>query len=106
MVMTSTGVRSCWHQHAGRDDGANPVEHLLQALAIEALVSALMGDISLRGFHGLAADVPKGYTEIRARFRVKAMTEDLPQIRDLAAFSPVFNTLTGGARVVNELQGA
>lgn len=74
---------------AGNDEGANPVEHLLHALAsclttsmvahaavrgieIEELESELEGDLDLRGFLGLAMDVPKGYTEIRARFRVKA----------------------------------
>lgn len=101
---------------AGNDEGANPVEHLLHALAsclttsmvahaavrgiqIEELESQLEGDIDLRGFLGLAADVPKGYTNIRARFRVKAKAEDVPRIRELAKFSPVFNTLVNGTGV-------
>ena len=70
---------------AGADVGANPVEHLLHALAsclttsmvahaavrgirIHALESELEGDIDLRGCLGLAADVPTGYTAIRATF--------------------------------------
>jgi uncharacterized OsmC-like protein len=101
---------------AGGDSGANPVEHLLHALAsclttsmvahaavrgirIEALESRLEGDIDLRGFLGLADDVPKGYTAIRAAFRVKADPKDMPRIAELAKFSPVFNTLTQGAAV-------
>lgn len=101
---------------AGNDDAANPVEHLLHALAsclttsmvahaavngieIEALESELEGDIDLRGFLGLAADVPKGYTDIRAKFRVKTKPENVARIRELAMFSPVFNTLTQGANV-------
>jgi uncharacterized OsmC-like protein len=101
---------------AGNDEGANPVEHLLHALAsclttsmvahaavrgieIEELESELEGDIDLRGFLGLAPEVPKGYTEIRARFRVKADPADLGRIEQLARFSPVFNTITRGARV-------
>jgi uncharacterized OsmC-like protein len=101
---------------AGNDEGANPVEHLLHALAsclttsmvahaavrgieIEELESELEGDIDLRGFLGLSPDVPKGYTDIRARFRVKARPEDLDRIKDLARFSPVFNTITQGANV-------
>lgn len=101
---------------AGNDEGANPVEHLLHALAsclttsmvahaavrgieIEELESELEGDIDLRGFLGLALDVPKGYTEIRVKFRVKAKPEDVERIKDLAKFSPVFNTITRGARV-------
>lgn len=101
---------------AGNDEGANPVEHLLHALAsclttsmvahaavrgidIEALESELEGDIDLRGFLGLAPDVPKGYTNIRAKFHVKAKPENMERIRELAKFSPVFNTITQGARV-------
>jgi uncharacterized OsmC-like protein len=101
---------------AGNDEGANPVEHLLHALAsclttsmvahaavrgieIDELESELEGDIDLRGFLGLAPDVPKGYTEIRARFRVKAKPEDVDRLQELAKFSPVFNTITRGARV-------
>jgi uncharacterized OsmC-like protein len=105
---------------AGNDEGANPVEHLLHALAsclttsmvahaavrgieIEELESELEGDLDLRGFLGLAMDVPKGYTNIRAKFRVKAKPEDVSRIRDLATFSPVFNTITRGANVEVEV---
>ena len=101
---------------AGQDTAPNPVEHLLHALAsclttsmvahaavrgiaIDELESELEGDIDLNGFLGLNADVPKGFTEIRANFRVKADSGDIDQIRSLAEFSPVFNTLTRGARV-------
>ena len=101
---------------AGADQGANPVEHLLHALAaclttsmvahaavrgieIDALESELEGDIDLNGFLGLDPDVPKGYTQIRARFRVKADPKNLARIRELAKFSPVFNTISNGARV-------
>ena len=101
---------------AGNDEGANPVEHLLHSLAaclttsmvahaavrgieIEELESELEGDIDLRGFLGLAMDVPKGYTTIRARFRVKAKPEDVSRISELANFSPVFNTIATGASV-------
>ena len=101
---------------AGNDEGANPVEHLLHALAsclttsmvahaavrgieIDELESEFEGDIDLRGFLGLADNVPKGYTAIRARFRVKADPADLETLRGLANFSPVFNTLTNGTDV-------
>ncbi len=101
---------------AGNDEGANPVEHLLHALAscvttsmvahaavrgiqIDELESQLEGDINLNGFLGLDADVPKGYTNIRAKFRVKARPEDVAKIRELASFSPVLNTIANGARV-------
>lgn len=102
---------------AGQDTAANPVEHLLHALAsclttsmvahaavrgiaIDELESELEGDIDLNGFLGLNANVPKGYTEIRAKFRVKADPADIDSIRALAEFSPVFNTITNAANVV------
>jgi len=101
---------------AGDDNGANPVEHLLHALAsclttsmvahaavrgiaIEEMESEFEGDINLNGFLGLDANVPKGYTAIRAKFRVKADPKDMDQIRELAKFSPVYNTLTNGTPV-------
>ena len=101
---------------AGTDDGANPVEHLLHALAsclttsmvahaavrgvhIEAMTSELEGDLDLNGFFGLNPDTPKGFTRIRAKFSVKAAEEDMATIRSLAGFSPVMNTLTGGVPV-------
>ncbi len=100
---------------AGDDDGANPVEHLLNALAgcvttsmvahaavrgieIQELESELEGDIDLRGFFGLA-DVPKGYTAIRVKFRVKTAEENIEKLKSLAALSPVYNTLLNGAKV-------
>jgi len=101
---------------AGQDEGANPVEHLLNALAgcvttgmvahaavrgihIEELESELEGDIDLRGFLGLADDVPKGYTSIRVNFRVKTAPENVKKLQSLAAFSPVYNTIVHGAQV-------
>jgi uncharacterized OsmC-like protein len=101
---------------AGNDEGANPVEHLLNALAacvttsmvahaavrgihIEELESELEGDIDLRGFLGLDNDVPKGFTDIRIRFRVKADIDNMERLKRLTSYSPVFNTITQGANV-------
>jgi uncharacterized OsmC-like protein len=101
---------------AGHDEAANPVEHLLNALAacvttsmvahaavrgihIEELESELEGDIDLRGFLGLDNDVPKGFTEIRIKFKVKADVDNMERLKRLTAYSPVFNTITQGARV-------
>ena len=101
---------------AGSDEGANPVEHLLNALAacvttsmvahaavrgihIEELESEIEGDIDLRGFLGLADDVQKGFTDIRIKFRVKADIDNMERLKRLASYSPVFNTLTQGANV-------
>ena len=101
---------------AGGDEGANPVEYLLGALAacvttsmvahaavrgihIDSLESELEGDIDLNGFLGLSASTPKGYTDIRVRFRVGTDTDNLELLKELSAFSPVLNTLTHGTRV-------
>ena len=101
---------------AGNDDGANPVEHLLHALAscvttsmvahaavkgipIEELEAELEGDIDLRGFLGLDPKVPKGYTNIRVTYKVKTDVDNLSKLKKLAEFSPVYNTLTHGTKV-------
>lgn len=101
---------------AGQDIGANPVEHLLHALAscvttsmvahgavrgieIRSLESQLDGDIDLRGFLGLAPDVPKGYSSVNITFRVDADPQNLAQLRKLIRFSPVYNTLVHGTNV-------
>jgi len=106
---------------AGEDEGANPVEHLLNALAgcvttslvahaavqgihIESLESELEGDIDLRGFLGLAPDVPKGYTNIRVKFKVRTDSENMKKLKELAQFSPVYNTLTHGTNVDIEIE--
>ena len=106
---------------AGEDQAANPVEHLLHALAgcvttsmvahaavrgihIEELESELEGDIDMRGFLGLDPNVPKGYTSIRLKFKVKTDTENLKQLKSLAEFSPVYNTLIQGAKVDIEIE--
>ncbi len=106
---------------AGGDEGANPVEHLLNALAscvttslvahaavqgihIESLESELEGDIDLRGFLGLAPDVPKGYTNIRVKFKVNTDSENVKKLKKLASFSPVYNTLINGTKVDIEIE--
>lgn len=106
---------------AGGDEGANPVEHLLNALAaclttsmvahaavrgihIEELESELEGDIDLRGFLGLANDVPKGFTDIRVNFKVKADVDNMDRLKRLTAYSPVFNTITQGANVAIQVE--
>jgi uncharacterized OsmC-like protein len=101
---------------AGHDDAPNPVEHLLNALAgcittsmvahaavrgiqIDELESEVEGDIDLRGFLGLSNDVPKGYSDIRVKFHVKTDEHNLERLKQLAEFSPVYNTIANGARV-------
>jgi uncharacterized OsmC-like protein len=103
----------------GADRGANPVEHLLHALAscvttsmvyhaaargiaIEQVESSLEGDLDLRGFLDLSPNVRKGYQDIRLKLRIKANVTD-EQFRELSSlgpmFSPVYDSITRGVRV-------
>ncbi|MCE5326136.1 MAG: OsmC family protein [Planctomycetaceae bacterium] len=108
---------------SGRDEAPNPVEHLLNALAacmttsmvahaaargieLEEVQSHVEGDIDLRGFLGLAPDVLKGFSKIRVQFRVKADARNLARLKELALFSPVFNTLTHGVDVDIDVKSA
>jgi uncharacterized OsmC-like protein len=106
---------------AGNDEAANPVEHLLNALAacvttsmvahaavrgihIEELESELEGDIDLRGFLGLSNDLPRGFTDIRVKFKVKADVENMERLKILAEYSPVYNTIIHGAKVAIQVE--
>lgn len=103
---------------AGEDKGANPVEHLLNALAacltttlvyhaairgikIDELESELEGDIDIRGFLGLAkkSEVRRGYEEIRVKFKVKTDAENLERLKALSKLSPVFDVTSNGTKV-------
>jgi uncharacterized OsmC-like protein len=94
----------------GKDQGANPVEFVLHALAaclttslvyhaaargihIESIESKLEGDLDLQGFLGLSDQVRRGYQQIRANFTIKsdAPTKDL---EELTKFSPVFDVVS------------
>jgi uncharacterized OsmC-like protein len=99
----------------GKDKGANPVEHLLNALVtcltaalvyhaairgirIEEVESTVEGDIDLRGYTGISKDVKKGYQNITVTFRVKS-DASREKLEECARFSPVFNTVTQGVNV-------
>jgi uncharacterized OsmC-like protein len=94
----------------GADRGANPVEHLLNALIgcltttlvyhaaargleVRAIDSELEGDLDLRGFLGISPEVRKGYSEIRVKMRVESDAA-APALRELAQFSPVFDVVS------------
>ena len=103
----------------GKDTGANPVEHLLHALAsclttsmvyhaaargirIDEVESSLEGDLDLRGFLKLDNSVRNGYQGIRVKFKIKADVPDeqLQEIGQLGpGHSPVFDSLTNGVPV-------
>ena len=103
----------------GNNLGSNPVEYLLVALsgclttsmiahaaargiAIRGVESRYEGDIDLRGFLGIAENVPVGYQNIRVYFKIDAdlsrdQKEELVQMAQ--KYSPVFNTITKSADV-------
>jgi uncharacterized OsmC-like protein len=103
----------------GKDAAANPVEHLLHALAaclttslvyhaaarniqIEEVESSLEGDIDLHGFLELDRNVRTGYQGIRVNFKIKANVPDqeLQALSELGTnHSPVFDSLTNGVPV-------
>ena len=100
----------------GEDQGANPVEFVLHALAsclttsmvyhaaargikIDSVESRLEGDLDLRGFLGLSKDVRPGYQNLRVHFSVKS---DAPAetLRELTKHSPVFDIVSNPVPVV------
>jgi uncharacterized OsmC-like protein len=106
----------------GNNEGANPVEFLLHALAgcvttttvlhaaargirIKSLSTELVGDIDLQGLLGLDDSVPAGYREIRIKMDIEADCSDA-ELDDLLRFaqahSPVCNTVCRPVPVVIE----
>lgn len=103
----------------GHDTSANPVEHLLHALAsclttsmvyhaaargieIEEIESTLEGDIDLHGFLELDKNVRQGFQGIRVKFKIKADVPD-SQLQELgqlgSGHSPVFDSLSNGVPI-------
>jgi uncharacterized OsmC-like protein len=106
----------------GRNEGANPVEFLLHALAgcvttttvlhaaargieIESLTTRLVGDIDLQGLLALD-DVPPGYRQIRVEMDIKARNTSDDELDALLRFaqdhSPVCNTVCRPVPVIVE----
>ena len=94
----------------GTDQGANPYEFVLHALAaglttslvyhaaargihLESVESTLEGDLDVRGFLGLSDKVRRGYKEIRVHFAIKA-NAPAEQLNELIRFSPVLDIVS------------
>jgi uncharacterized OsmC-like protein len=106
----------------GNNEGANPVEFLLHALAgcvtttfilhamargitIRELSTELKGNIDLQGLLGLDDGVPAGYEQINIRMHVKAdcSEQELDELLTYAQqHSPVCNTVCRPVPVVIE----
>lgn len=106
----------------GANEGANPVEFLLHALAgcitttfvlhatargieIEEIATEMEGDIDLRGLLGLDDAVPANYESIRVRMWIKANCPE-EQLEELLAYtqrhSPVCQSVCRPVPVVVE----
>lgn len=107
----------------GNNEGANPVEFLLHALAgcltttivlhaaargisIQELSTDLEGKIDVQGLLGLNDTVPVGYKQINIRLHIKADCSD-EELDDLLSFarnhSPVCNTVCRPVPVTVEI---
>lgn len=107
----------------GADRAPNPVVFLLHGLAsclataiayhatargirIQEIESQIEGDLDLRGFLGLDANVRKGYKQIRVKMRLKAdcPEEKLKEVFEFGRqFSPVYDALSTAVPVQVEL---
>ena len=107
----------------GEDRAPNPVEYLLTGLAacvttslvyhaaakgikIEEIEAKVEGDIDLQGFLGIDDNVPRGFQQIRMKYKVKADApqEKLEEILQLGpTYSPVFDSITRAVPVTVEL---
>ena len=108
----------------GEDQGANPVEYALTALAacittalvyhaaargiqLEEVESRLEGDLDLHGFLGMDDNVRRGYEGVRVTFKIKADApeEELEEICKLGpTYSPVFDIFTNKVPVSVHLE--
>lgn len=108
-----------------KDQGPNPVENLLHALAgcltttlvyhaaandmkVKSVRTRFEGDLDLRGFLGLTDKVRRGYRNIRAIFDIEgdlsaAQKKDLIEMAQ--RYSPVFDVVSNGVPVTCELSG-
>ncbi|MBL8190484.1 MAG: OsmC family protein, partial [Acidobacteria bacterium] len=107
----------------GEDNGANPVEYVMAALAgclttslvyhaaaqgitIESVESSYEGELDLHGFLGLSDKVRNGYESLNVTFRIKADApeEKLRELVELAQRrSPVFDIVSNPVPVTVQL---
>lgn len=109
----------------GKDQGANPTEYALAALAgclttsliyhaaaqgikIDEVQSTLSGHLDLQGFLGLSEKIRNGFNQINVAFKIKAQgvpREKLEELVELAqSRSPVFDMLTNATPVQVHLE--
>jgi len=106
----------------GNNEGANPVEYVLHALAgcmtttmvlhaaangieLKSVESTLEGDLDVQGFLGLNKEVRNGYQKIRVKFKVDGdlTSEQREMLYAFTQMSPVFDVVTNSVPVTIEL---
>ena len=106
----------------GNNEGANPVEYVLHALAgcmtttmvlhaaargieIGTVTSTLEGDIDIQGFLGLDESVRNGYQNIRITFHIdgELSDEQKAELISFTDYSPVFDIVTNRVPVQVQL---
>ncbi|MEO9320809.1 MAG: OsmC family protein [Nitrososphaera sp.] len=109
----------------GKDQGANPTEYALAALAgclttsliyhaaargikIDQVESTLSGNIDLQGFLGLSEKIRNGFNRISVSFKIEARgvpRDELEKLVELAqSRSPVFDMITNATPVEVRLE--
>ena len=103
----------------GHDEGPNPAEYLLHALAaclttsvvyvagargvtLDSVESTVEGDMDVRGALGLSDEVRNGFTKIRVKFSIAAQAprEKIEEVvRRAYARSAVFDSINAGVPV-------
>ena len=103
----------------GHDEGPNPAEYLLHALAaclttsvvyvasargvvLDSVESKVEGDMDVRGALGLSDEVRNGFTAIRVKFSIQAQAprEKIEEVvRRAYARSAVFDSITKGVPI-------
>ena len=76
----------------------------VRGIKLGKVESELEGDLDLRGFLAISAEVRPGYQEIRVNFKVKTDLEDLETLRELVRLSPVHDVVSNGTRVIVQVE--
>ncbi len=107
---------------AGKNRGATPPEHFLNALAscvtttlvyqaavngieIEELESEIEGYMDMRGTMGIADDIRKGYESIKVSYKVKTDSENLKTLEEIVNNSPMLDVTKNGTNVDVFIEG-
>jgi hypothetical protein len=72
----------------------------VRGIRLDKVESKLEGDLDLRGFLAISDAVRPGYQEIRVNFMVETALENVATLKELIRFSPVYDVVSTGTRVI------